>query len=99
MICYPPKGGLANLLELLLYELDVSLQFLYAVVRHDEERIVDAADGKRYLRRYDALHLYVGYHKNREHAIVEVKDITYRKEDNAVLYHLGVVLEHIRPTL
>lgn len=56
---------------------------------------IDAADGKRYLRRYDALHLYVGYHKNREHAIVEVKDIRYSKEDNAVMYHLGTILEHI----
>lgn len=57
---------------------------------------IDAADGKRYLRRYDALHLYVGYHKDREHAIVEVKDITYCKEDNAVMYHLGMVLEHVQ---
>lgn len=56
---------------------------------------IDAADGKRYLRRYDALHLYVGYHKDREHAIVEVKDIRYSKEDNAVMYHLGTILEHI----
>lgn len=57
---------------------------------------IDAADGKRYLRRYDALHLYVGYHKDREHAIVEVKDITYSKEDNEVLYHLGMILEHVK---
>lgn len=57
---------------------------------------IDAADGKRYLRRYDALHLYVGYHKDREHAIVEVKDITYSKSDNAVMYHLGMVLEHVQ---
>lgn len=57
---------------------------------------IDAADGKRYLRRYDALHLYVGYHKDREHAIVEVKDITYSKNDNAVMYHLGMVLEHVK---
>ncbi len=56
---------------------------------------IDAADGKRYLRRYDALHLYVGYHKDREHAIVEVKDIRYSKEDNAIMYHLGTILEHI----
>lgn len=56
---------------------------------------VDAADGKRYLRRYDALHLYVGYHKDREQAIVEVKDITYCKKDNSVMFHLGMILEHI----
>lgn len=57
---------------------------------------IDAADGKRYLRRYDALHLYVGYHKDREHAIVEVKDITYNKDEHAVLYHLGMVVEHVK---
>lgn len=56
---------------------------------------IDAADGKRYLRRYDALHLYVGYHKDREHAIVQVKDITYNKNENVVMYHLGMVLEHV----
>lgn len=57
---------------------------------------IDAADGKRYLRRYDALHLYVGYHKDREHAIVQVTDITYNKSENEVLYHLGMVLEHVK---
>lgn len=57
---------------------------------------VDAADGKRYLRRYDALHLYVGYHKDREHAIVAVNDITYNKEMQMVEYHLGMVLEHVQ---
>lgn len=57
---------------------------------------IDGADGKRYLRRYDALHLYVGYHKDREHAIVEVKDITYLKEDNEIAYRLGMVLEHVK---
>lgn len=57
---------------------------------------IDAADGKRYLRRYDALHLYVGYHKDREHAIVEVKNAVYRKEEHEVVYELGMVLEHVK---
>lgn len=57
---------------------------------------VDDADGKRYLRRYDALHLYVGYHKDREHAIVAVTDITYNKKTQMVEYHLGMVLEHMQ---
>lgn len=57
---------------------------------------IDAADGKRYLRRYDALHLYVGYHKDREHAIVEVKDIHYEKEHHEIIYHFGMVLEHVK---
>ena len=52
---------------------------------------LDEADGKRYLRRYDALHLFVGYHKDRENALVEVKDITYN--NGFVEYHLGLVLQ------
>ena len=38
---------------------------------------LDETDDKRYLRRYDALRLFVGYHKDRESALVQVKDITY----------------------
>lgn len=52
---------------------------------------IDEADGKRYLRRYDALHLFVGYHKDRESAIVQVTDITYN--EGIVEYHLGKVLK------
>lgn len=52
---------------------------------------IDEADGKRYLRRYDFLHLFVGYNKDRESAIVEVVDTTF--ENNVVIYHLGKVLE------
>lgn len=54
---------------------------------------VDEADGKRYLRRYDALRLFVGYHKDRESALVQVKDITYN--NGVVEYHLGLILEVI----
>lgn len=54
---------------------------------------IDESDGKRYLRRYDALRLYVGYDKNRESAIVEVLDTTYN--EGIVEYHLGHILEHI----
>ena len=52
---------------------------------------IDAADGKRYLRRYDALRLYVGYHKDRDSALVQVLDTTYK--DGVVEYHLGQILE------
>ena len=55
---------------------------------------VDEADGKRYLRRYDALRLFVGYHKDRENALVQVTDITYN--EGIVEYHLGMILEHIK---
>lgn len=54
---------------------------------------LDESDGKRYLRRYDALHLFVGYNKDRESALVQVKDITYN--DGVVEYHLGMILERI----
>lgn len=55
---------------------------------------IDVTDGKRYLRRYDALRLYVGYDKNRESAIVEVLNTTYH--EGIVEYHLGRILEHIK---
>ena len=54
---------------------------------------LDESDGKRYLRRYDALRLFVGYHKDRESALVQVTDTTY---DNGIVeYHLGLILERI----
>ena len=54
---------------------------------------LDESDGKRYLRRYDAIRLFVGYHKDRESALVQVKDITYN--DGIVEYHLGLIFEKI----
>ena len=52
---------------------------------------LDETDGKRYLRRYDVLRLFVGYHKDRESAIVEVVDTTY--DNGMVVYHLGRIIE------
>ena len=54
---------------------------------------LDEADGKRYLRRYDALRLFVGYHKDRDSALVQVTDTTYN--EGIVEYHLGLILEVI----
>jgi hypothetical protein len=54
---------------------------------------LDEADGKRYLRRYDALRLFVGYNKDRESALVQVTDTTYN--EGIVEYHLGLILEKI----
>ena len=54
---------------------------------------LDESDGKRYLRRYDALRLFVGYHIDRESALVQVTDITYN--EGIVEYHLGMILEKI----
>ena len=55
---------------------------------------VDEADGKRYLRRFDVIRFYVGYHSDRDNAVVQVLDTTY--ENGLVTYHLGKVLEVIR---
>jgi len=55
---------------------------------------VDEADGKRYLKRFDALRLYVGYHSDRDSAVVQVLDTSY--DGGIVIYHLGKVLEVIR---
>lgn len=52
---------------------------------------LDESDGKRYLRRYDALRLFVGYHKDRESALVQITDITYN--EGLVEFHLGMILE------
>ena len=54
---------------------------------------LDETDGKRYLRRYDALRLYVGYNKDKESALVQVTDITYN--EGIVEYHLGMILEKV----
>lgn len=54
---------------------------------------LDETDGKRYLRRYDALRLFVGYNKDKESALVQVTDITYN--EGIVEYHLGMILEKV----
>lgn len=54
---------------------------------------IDESDGKRYLRRYDALRLFVGYSKDRESALVQVIDTIYN--EGFVEYHLGAILEHV----
>ena len=54
---------------------------------------VDEADGKRYLRRYDALRLYVGCRKNGESALVQVVDTTCH--DGMVEYRIGMIIEHL----
>lgn len=56
---------------------------------------IDEANGKRYLRRYDAIRFYVGYHKDRDSALVQVTDITYSSSKGEVEYHLGHILEKL----
>ena len=48
----------------------------------------------RYFRCFDAIRFYVGYHSDRDSAVVQVLDTTY--EDGLVTYLLGKVLEVIR---
>ena len=55
---------------------------------------VDEADGRRYLRRFDVIRFYVGYHSDSDNAVIQVLDTTY--ENGLVTYHLGKVLEVIR---
>ena len=57
---------------------------------------VSNEDGKRYLKKYDAIRLYVGYNKNRESALVEVVDTIYDADGQIVEYHLGEILEEER---
>lgn len=54
---------------------------------------IDEADGKRYLRRYDAIRFFVGYHKDRDSALVEVTNTTCN--NGIVSFHLGKILEHV----
>ena len=54
---------------------------------------VSNEDGKRYLKKYDAIRFYVGYNKDRASALVEVVDTTYDSKRRIVEYHLGKVLE------
>jgi len=54
---------------------------------------IDEADNKRYLRPYDVIRFYVGYHKDRDSALVEITGITY--DEGIVEYHLGRILEHV----
>lgn len=55
---------------------------------------IDQANGRRYLRPYDVIRFYVGYHKDRDSALVEVTGISCT--NSIVEYHLGRVLEHLK---
>lgn len=50
-------------------------------------------DGTRYLKKFDALRLYVGYQKDRDSALVEVIDTKYDTDSGIIEYYLGKVLE------
>lgn len=51
------------------------------------------SDGKRYLKKFDALRLCVGRTAWSDRMIVEVKDTTYDAEERVIAYHLGKILQ------
>ena len=53
---------------------------------------MDEAEGKRYLKRYDALQLYLHGKNLAPNALVQVTDITHN--NGKVTFHLGSILEH-----
>ena len=55
---------------------------------------VDKKDGKRYLRPFDVLKLYVGYHAKRDRMLVRIKGIELSTEEaNCINYELGEIIE------
>ena len=52
---------------------------------------IDEGDGKRYLRRYDAIRFFEGYSKEERCALIAVKDIEFT--DGMVKFYLGELLE------
>ena len=50
-------------------------------------------EGKRWLKKYDAIRFFVGYHKDRESALVEIIDAVYNIEEQTVIYSLGKIFE------
>jgi len=50
-------------------------------------------EGKRWLKKYDAIRFFVGYHKDRESALIEVVDAVYNFEEQTVVYSLGRIIE------
>ena len=54
---------------------------------------IDSNDGKRWLRRYDAIKFYVGYHKDRESALIEITNTEFDRDANIITYSLGRIIE------
>jgi hypothetical protein len=52
-------------------------------------------EGKRWLKKVDAIRFFVGYHKDRDRALVEIVDATYDFEDQIITYYLGKIYEVI----
>lgn len=57
---------------------------------------IEESDGKRHLKWYDVIRFYVGYHRDRESALVQITDIKYDQKSHIVIYCLGNILECLR---
>ena len=49
-------------------------------------------DGKRWLKKFDAIRFRVGYHSDRKSVLVEVKGIEFDNAEQKVVYSLGEIL-------
>ena len=54
---------------------------------------IDEADGKRYLRRYDAIRFVSGRGSHEETVLAQVNSITF-EAPKTVVYGIGLILEH-----
>lgn len=54
---------------------------------------IDPTDGKRWLKPYDAIKFYVGYHKDRDSALIKIKGVEFDRDSNTVIYTLGEIIE------
>ena len=55
---------------------------------------IDSSDGKRWLKRYDAVRFNVtGHDRNRSNALIEITNTEFDKDTDTVIYSLGRVIE------
>lgn len=50
-------------------------------------------DGKRWLKHFDAIRFYVGYHPNRPTALIKITDTSYNPKQQLITYTLGEIVE------
>ena len=93
-----PLGGLPPLYLIIEKQ---SFDEIMAGTKREEYRFISDGninrltyrhEGRRYLKPFDRIRLCVGYHKNREEAIVEVVGI--ETDGTIVTYKLGRILNH-----
>jgi hypothetical protein len=50
-------------------------------------------EGKRWIKKYNAIRFFVGYHKDRDSALVEVTDTFFNTDKQIITYSLGCIYE------